>query len=316
MKIFDPKVGGHPLKLDDLRLIQDSYTEGFKAFTSFLSPTLNVILSGAIVTDDGTTITCSEGYACWQGEPFLVVASEFPKVLGQQLFFKLVEQIIPPSPVQYRDLSNKNVHIYRKLELVYFTTGVQGEYYTNFSRADATGVRPGTILEWFGNVNTEFDSTGLGINSMIGYAVCNGINQTPDLRGLFIVAATNVPSTGAPSLNPALGSYAVGDPGGFKAVQIAKENLPDSDLTVIDTGHEHLTMSTGAGTGKVNASTIAIREAGLGGNSSYDIQGSNAPASVGKSSKTQTGIQVKLGGSNVELENRPPYFALVRIMKL
>jgi hypothetical protein len=34
-----------------------------------------------------------------------------------------------------------------------------------------------------------FDTTGLGIGEMLGYALCNGNNGTPNLSGRFIVGA-------------------------------------------------------------------------------------------------------------------------------
>ncbi|MDR1227124.1 MAG: hypothetical protein LBK47_09550 [Prevotellaceae bacterium] len=65
------------------------------------------------------------------------------------------------------------------------------------------GITPiGSITMWHGSVG-NFDNTGKGLpgTSVDGWAVCNGANGTPDLRGRFIVGAiAGVQSSSAPTL--------------------------------------------------------------------------------------------------------------------
>lgn len=302
MKVFRPTTGGHPARLDDLKLLQDAYYNGFKALASFLDSSLNVILSGVTVTDDGVTVNCTDGYASWQGEFYEVLPASFSFVSGGVLFLSLVETILPPSPVTYEDTTIENVHFERKLQLVYYSIGTPGEYLSNFSRAGSLGVRAGTVVDWFGNLATEFDATGLGINTMVGYAICNGIHNTPDLRGLFTVGATNVPNTGAPLLNPAVGTYNFAATGGAKDVALTIPQMPSHSHNVNDPGHTH-TYNTGH---------FHDGFTGWSGDSAQDDLG---PEAVQTGSKT-TGITLQTSGSGQAHENRPPFFALIKIMKL
>lgn len=312
MKSFEPKFGGHPARLDDLRLMQSAYFDGFKAFASLFDTSLNIILSGANITIGSGTVTCTAGYACWQGEVFEVEATSFAEVSGN-LYFKLIKTVVSPSPVQYKNLASENVHYEKTLRLVYFSSGDEGEYLNNFTRVNSLGVPAGVISDWFGNVNTEFDSTGLGINSMAGWAVCNGNTYgsvtSPDLRGIFVVMATNVPNSGAPVLNPAVGTYNVADTGGSKEVTLLKTNLPNYNLTVIDPGHKHLT-----------ATGWSIHSTNDGAGSSLSNSGSDAVDFDTKTNdgleEKETGISVNSDGSDEAHENRPPYFALVKVIKL
>lgn len=74
---------------------------------------------------------------------------------------------------------------------------------------------------------TNFDATGLGISGdVVNWAICNGKNGTPDLRGYFLVGATAIPNQGAASVPGALGSYALGATGGARDVALTVPNLP------------------------------------------------------------------------------------------
>ena len=62
--------GGMPLYGDDLRFIQESYFEGFKALLAMISEISpnGFIISGCKVTQQSGTFDVSEGYICIQGE--------------------------------------------------------------------------------------------------------------------------------------------------------------------------------------------------------------------------------------------------------
>ena len=58
----------------------------------------------------------------------------------------------------------------------------------------------GTVKMFFpvnNNYNNCFDSNGLGINDWEGWAICDGRNGTPDLRGRFPIAKTDILTTTA-----------------------------------------------------------------------------------------------------------------------
>ena len=58
----------------------------------------------------------------------------------------------------------------------------------------------GTVKMFFpvnNNYNNCFDSNGLGINDWEGWAICDGRNGTPDLRGRFPIAKTDLLNTTA-----------------------------------------------------------------------------------------------------------------------
>ena len=302
MKKFLPGFGGHPIKNNDAMLMQDAYFLGFQALSALLDVSQNIILSGVVATSNGTTVTTTVGYVAWQGEIYLVAANSFPVISGGQYFLKFIQNTIAPSPTEYKDGSIQNVHVDRQLVFEYYNPGDQGEYYTNFKRVSVNSIPSGSIIDWYGNVNANFDNTGMGINSMAGYHICNGLGGTPDLRGLFLVGATNVPSVGAPTLNPNVGTYNMGDPGGNKSNVITKQNIPNYNLTVVDPGHGH--SITGS-----NKSDFG----GFGALAAVDFTGAE---SGGSTNNNVTNITVNSGGSGTAMENRPPYFTTVKIYKL
>ena len=69
----------------------------------------------------------------------------------------------------------------------------------------------GGIIMWSGGAS-NFDSTGKGTGSMVGWALCNGNNNTPDLQDIFIVGAGNL--------------YAAGSSGGEAQVTLTVDQIP------------------------------------------------------------------------------------------
>jgi len=68
-------------------------------------------------------------------------------------------------------------------------------------------------------IDDNFDVTGLGINIMTGWAICNGQNGTPNMNGLVSVGyGTNYPVMKAV--------------GGSKDVTLTSSNIPKLDITV------------------------------------------------------------------------------------
>lgn len=70
----------------------------------------------------------------------------------------------------------------------YFEQQLQNFYYTLYN---ALVERQGTVKYFYGDINTNFDPSGLGIGQWSGYALCNGATHgaytTPDIRGKNII---------------------------------------------------------------------------------------------------------------------------------
>lgn len=149
----------------------------------------------------------------------------------------------------------------------------------------------GTIIMYAPATTAEFDGTGLGIASnVLGWAICNGANDTPDMRSKFVVG-----------YNPSDSDYdTIGETGGQKYVtEVLK--------------HNHLMFVDYTGTpadGDVSATGTAIQEYSFGNDSSYDIQGYNDrttyPAALGLTS--DTGV--------TQPDNRPPYYTVLYLKKI
>lgn len=203
------------------------------------------------------------------------------------------------------------------------------------------GVPSGVIALWSGTV----------ASIPTGWVICDGLNSTPNLTGLFVVHADA--DTG--------GTYNVGDTGGSNTVTLTESEIPGHTHTISgntsttgahthtlsgNTGnsgnhtHNGSTSNTGShshnvttinangsgfigGGGQVNnsASSVGTSSAGshshnfttaAGGDHSHSLSG-NA-ASAGDHSHTLSATAASTGGGSAH-ENRPPYYALAYIMK-
>ncbi len=122
--------------------------------------------------------------------------------------------------------------------------------------------------------------SGSTANIPSGWALCDGNNGTPDLRGRFIVGVDNV-------------DYSMGSTGREKEVTLTIEQMPR---------HNHGNMWWFSGKGE---------NCPAGDRHPYTI----ATGSAYSSSCGATGYTGGIGGSTQFHENRPPYYALAYIMK-
>ena len=126
-----------------------------------------------------------------------------------------------------------------------------------------------------------------------GWALCDGTNGTPDLRNRFIVGAGK--------------SYAIGDKGGAATVALTISEMPSHTHTgtaAEDSGHTHdVTM---AGMDKYYAK---------GGGTTIRALSTQTYTSSSSGAHTHS-MAINNTGSNAAHENRPPYYALVYIMKV
>lgn len=141
----------------------------------------------------------------------------------------------------------------------------------------------GGIIMWSGTIATI----------PLGWLLCDGTNDTPDLRDKFIIGAT-ADSSGAKT--NVTGSYT--QTGGSKdAINVSHTH------SLTDPGHAH-TMIYGQGSGGSTSPTWSVTNSG-----STTETGNYSVAS------NTTGISVSSSGSSGTNANLPPYYALAFIMK-
>lgn len=198
----------------------------------------------------------------------------------------------------------------------------------------------GVVTAWSGNAADAalWDGTGLGVGTMLNWALCNGANGTPDLRNKFLVG------TGT--------DYALGATGGNKDHGPAGNNHDDHALSAhghtgtlgdhvahkhLGENHDHLLRDADnnyqhelsgndnpndvdAGTGNaINHKSTARTSFGGGTGTTSDVltwDGANWVAG----SLSHGSVTVASGGgatlSHSATDNRPPYFALHWIMRV
>lgn len=191
---------------------------------------------------------------------------------------------------------------------------------TAFVQAGMRNYMPsGVIVMWSGSI--------AAIPS--GWALCNGLNGTPNLQDRFIVGAGN--------------SYAVGATGGAATVALTVDQLPShshgaSAWTDQQGSHQHGGGTSGVGDHQ-HISPWGESDArgatwGVSGGTGYQGSGQTdwdnyqymtSPAGNHSHSITtdwqgqhghNVGVSIGSTGSGNAHENRPPYYALAYIMKL
>jgi len=119
---------------------------------------------------------------------------------------------------------------------------------------------PYAVIPYYGpinypTVNDTFDDTGAGTGYWARVFMCNGQNNTPDLRGMVLVGATNTPSTNLPlpiQTRPGVNGNPVYDYGltpGANTVRLELPQIPAHNhvgsyatSTVNDPGHTHVVV--------------------------------------------------------------------------
>ena len=160
------------------------------------------------------------------------------------------------------------------------------------------GVPIGCILMWSGEESKIPD----------GWALCNGANGTPDLRGRFIVGV-NREVAGLTTANSDLSIYSPKTTGGEERHTLLKKEMPN---------HYHLhvndkTLMSAVGTG-YNAGTTVDLVTTKGYQRGGDKDGKILRTGTAGGDATDT--VVGSDGYAYAHENRPPYYALCFIMKV
>lgn len=140
---------------------------------------------------------------------------------------------------------------------------------------------PGTLL------TTGFIVMYHGVSAPIGWAICDGQNGTPDLRGRFIVATGQNVTPAVGDLNP---TYTLGNTGGENTHQLSYNELPKHS-------HEYPTYNDSSGA----AGLTTVANGGTLAKSKNNVYSSDV---------------APIESTYSRHENRPPYYALMFIMKL
>lgn len=135
------------------------------------------------------------------------------------------------------------------------------------------GIDKGIIVMWSGTVDKIPE----------GWQLCDGTNDTPDLRDRFIVGAGS--------------SYTTGDIGGLNSVKLTVDQMPS---------HNHIAQS------KFDKHSRIYNF-----NTKYS-DGSNETLTFSSNSLGTMNISTTVNstGGGAAHENRPPYYALCFIIKL
>lgn len=204
-----------------MQFLQDAFKSTIQQILSNLTAVDPMfIISGvnAVIDapDEGNvTVTVQEGVICFNGEPIPVPAQEVTHAPDQVAYFVVEEVGVDTTPVVVQGQSmNVKMHRYAKLTvgsnypsasthckvdaptMNAINKTLMGES-INLQSLDILATAMSTV-----EMGTYYDATGLGVSGTPGEgrALCNGLNETPDLRGLTIVGAVNGVQAGTQEL--------------------------------------------------------------------------------------------------------------------
>lgn len=162
----------------------------------------------------------------------------------------------------------------------------------------------GTIVMWNGSVNAAGNPL-MGVTPNTNWKICDGTGGTPDLRERFVVGA------GGDNATVSGGGYTLGNTGGEVTHALTTAELPSHNHTgTTNAGGAH-THDVGSipngGEGYVGAYN--------GSNEVFKWGQTGSVTSTSNGSHTHT-FSTGNTGSGTAHENRPPYYALIYIMKI
>jgi microcystin-dependent protein len=183
---------------------------------------------------------------------------------------------------------------------------------TTASSFVGNGVTPiGGIIMWSGDINNNSPKDTNGVIHT-NWKICDGTNNTPDLKGRFIVGQ-----------NPSDDSFStIKNTGGEKEVTLTVDQMPKHTHTIND-GGSHLHEVNNIGNDKSAIYAYLANNNGTGnadlgggdkGNEQFDIA-TNDWSDHRVSSGAHSHTIENNGGSNAH-NNLPPYYVLAYIMRI
>lgn len=303
-KIDVQQTGGFPLETDTLNAMQQAY-DVFNSLGNIIAPL--AIVSGCDIT--GNSVTDGVVY-----------------INGEVLNFKggaLSDTVIIQEDSESRNFENGENKIVYRTRYARFGSSVQTTNYrwADFHRTitlkeiERRLVYPNFINDYNAR-NTAVDRrlihrgfiidySGRLDQIPIGWALCDGGNGTPDLRGRFVV-----------SYDGRDGDYnAIGKTGGEKHVTLNVEQMPrhkHGGYTSTDGNHNHYGL-TFEGSNRDNGDPGRLMETGPTESNGMQHQSN---AYTGFAGNHNHSFETNDVGGNQAHENRPPYYVLAKIMFL
>ena len=165
-------------------------------------------------------------------------------------------------------------------------TGVVVAASSNYLAAAGSSLPRGAIIMW------------TGAAAPAGWALCDGQNNTPDLRGRFVLGAgsgTGLTPRGATQI------------GGAERVTLGVNEMPSHAHGVNDPGHSHTWSASRQQAGTDDNNNTQELSKGDRGAADTMVKGTDSKG---------TGISIQAAGGSAAHENMPPFYVLAYIMKL
>lgn len=294
MKILNFDTGGRPLVNDDLQAIQDNDALRAEAWLRGLGAGAFVLEGCELTLVSGTTYNLSAGAVFIDGK-----IADLDQVIGLDLAttqYIWLPQDVGDDTRLHEDGQSRVAASTRKAEIVgalpvsESIALIAGQQPQNLRKVlDNASVPIGTII--MTDDVADFDlGTGLGSGTWANWALCDGQNGTPNLKGRFIAGYDGAQ----------VDYNAVGKTGGASSVTLTINQIPAHD-------HRIFADEVVVGGSVVSSSNQAARTDDSGGDLEYSIKGSATAATVGRSSAT---------GGGQSHENRPPFYVLAYVKKI
>ena len=222
--------------------MSDSVDQALRGvLADYLAISSDFFIEGAVITPTpvgaSTQYAVTAGHLVYKGEVMPIDAHSIIKSATQVVYLQVQDDGVDGTPVLNLDGTSDFVMRRRHARLrvgavypdEYMAITAPRKEALDRQRLRGRMVPQGGILPYQGSL-LHFDATGLGLNDspMAGWAICNGLNGTPDLRGMVPVGATEVPSTGAGVLYSGVsGAIAPGARFGADQVTLSPDQLPE-----------------------------------------------------------------------------------------
>jgi microcystin-dependent protein len=123
---------------------------------------------------------------------------------------------------------------------------IQAYLNSNTNTKLKTKMVPNAIYPYYGDITNKFDSTGKGIHpDFEDIYLCNGLNQTPDLRGRSLIGVVQGVGGGPlasevdPVVSPFAQNYQKGSTFGQTGIVLTTAQMPSHNHTITVGTHQH-----------------------------------------------------------------------------
>jgi len=314
MKKLQLFTGGHKYRNDDIKIVQDGLIEALNGVCKSIGLNTNTfIMQGCTWTSFGPSITVNAGFIYHNGEIYPVDAHNCT-ITGNTLYWVVETEVLPPSPVTYGDLSTHDCHIREKMVLYDLIVPPIGTYALESATrpfSKYVGIIPAAGVVIYSGSISNFDGSGLGLpgSTVEGWALCNGSNGTPNLKGKFVVGYDSTDT----DYNAIDGTKTGGSK--TKDLRHRHEAFQRDPVSLIDS---FLAAATVTDATRRTATSWSIGSYATGSNDFYPVEsnGINAPNPAANKFFTNNPAGGVTSADLSAQDIRPPYFTLAYIMKL